>query len=109
MAVLNSGIHGKSDSEGVFYGTFGCMVVENINNPESIKIYNTDRILIREIEVPEQISGYEYEITETISCIKEGKLECPSMPHAETLKMMQVMDNLRADWKMKYPDEIEVL
>ncbi len=31
------------------------------------------------------------------------------MPHAETLKMMQVMDNLRADWKMKYPDEIEVL
>lgn len=109
MAVLNSGIHGKSDSEGVFYGTFGCMVVENINNPESIKIYNTDRILIREIEVPEQISGYEYEITETISCIKEGKLECPSMPHAETLKMMRVMDNLRADWKMKYPDEIEVL
>lgn len=109
MAVLNSGIHGKSDSEGVFYGTFGCMVVENINNPESIKIYNTDKILIREIEVPEQISGYEYEITETISCIKEGKLECPSMPHAETLKMMQVMDNLRADWKMKYPDEIEVL
>lgn len=109
MAVLNSGIHGKSDSEGVFYGTFGCMVVENINNPESIKIYNTDRILIREIEVPEQISGYEYEITETISCIKEGKLECPSMPHAETLKMMQVMDNLRTDWKMKYPDEIEVL
>ncbi len=109
MAVLNSGIHGKSDSEGVFYGTFGCMVVENINNPESIKIYNTDRILIREIEVPEQISGYEYEITETISCIKEGKLECPSMPHTETLKMMQVMDNLRADWKMKYPDEIEVL
>ena len=109
MAVLNSGIHGKSDSEGVFYGTFGCMVVENINNPESIKIYNTDRILIREIEVTEQISGYEYEITETISCIKEGKLECPSMPHAETLKMMQVMDNLRADWKMKYPDEIEVL
>lgn len=109
MAVLNSGIHGKSDSEGVFYGTFGCMVVENINNPESIKIYNTDRLLIREIEVPEQISGYEYEITETISCIKEGKLECPSMPHAETLKMMQVMDNLRADWKMKYPDEIEVL
>ena len=104
MAVLNSGIHGKSDSEGVFYGTFGCMVVENINNPESIKIYNTDRILIREIEVPEQISGYEYEITETISCIKEGKLECPSMPHTETLKMMQVMDNLRADWKMKDSD-----
>ena len=109
MAVLNSGIHGKSDSEGVFYGSTGCMVVENINNPESIKIYDTDRNLIREIKVPEQISGYEYEITETISCIEEGKLECPSMPHEETLRMMRIMDELRFDWGMKYPDEIEKL
>lgn len=109
MAVLNSGIHGKSDSEGVFYGSAGCMIVENINNPESVKVYDTERNLVREIKVPEQISGYEYEITETISCIKEGKLECPSMPHEETLKMMRVMDGLRADWRMKYPEEIEIL
>ncbi len=109
MAVLNSGIHGKSDSQGVFYGSEGCMIVENINNPEEIRIYDKDRKLIREIKVPEQISGYEYEITETISCIKEGKLECPSMPHAETLKMMHVMDTLRDTWGMKYPEEIERL
>ena len=109
MAVLNSGIHGKSDSQGVFYGSEGCMIVENINNPEVIKIYDKDRNPIREVKVPEQISGYEYEIAETISCIKEGKLECPSMPHAETLRMMRVMDELRASWGMKYPEEIEKL
>lgn len=109
MAILNSGIHGKSDNEGVFYGSTGCMVVENINNPENVKIYDTDKNLIREIKVPEQISGYEYEIKETISCIIEGKLECPSMPHEETLKMMRVMDGLRADWGMRYPEEIEGL
>lgn len=109
MAVLNSGIHGKSDSQGVFYGSKGCMIVENINNPEAIKIYDTEKNLVREVKVPEQISGYEYEIIETISCIKEGKLECPSMPHAETLKMMHVMDELRTSWRMKYPKEIERL
>jgi len=109
MAVLNSGIHGKSDSQGVFYGSKGCMIVENINNPEAIKIYDTEKNLVREVKVPEQISGYEYEIIETISCIKEGKLECPSMPHAETLKMMHVMDELRTSWGMKYPKEIERL
>lgn len=109
MAVLNSGIHGKSDSQGVFYGSDGCMVVENINNPEIIKLYDKDRKLIREVEVPDRISGYEYEIIETISCIEEGKLECPSMPHAETLKMMRVMDELRSSWGMKYPEEIEML
>lgn len=109
MAVLNSGIHAKSDSQGVFYGSNGCMIVENINNPEKIRIYDKDRNLLREIEVPEQISGYEYEITETITCIQEGRLECPSMPHAETLKMMQVMDMLRDEWGVRYPESIESL
>ncbi|MDE6318655.1 MAG: Gfo/Idh/MocA family oxidoreductase, partial [Lachnospiraceae bacterium] len=107
MAVLNSGIHGKSDSQGVFYGSAGCMIVENINNPEAIKIYDKDRNLLREIKVPEQISGYEYEIAETIACIQEGKLECPSMPHIETIKMMRVMDALREEWGVRYPESIE--
>lgn len=109
MAVLNSGIHGKSDSQGIFYGSSGYMVVENINNPEAIKIYDKDRNLLREIKVPEQISGYEYEIIETISCIQQGKLECPSMPHAETLKMMRIMDALRKEWGVRYPESIESL
>lgn len=109
MAVLNSGIYGKSDRQGVFYGATGCMVVENINNPEKIKIYDTDLNLLREIEVPEQISGYEYEIRETIACIQEGRLECPSMPHTETVKMMRVMDALRKEWGVLYPECIESL
>lgn len=109
MAVLNSGIHGKSDSQGVFYGSSGCMIVENINNPEKISVYDKDRNLLREVMVPEQISGYEYEITETIACIREGKIECPSMPHTETVKMMKVMDALRAEWGVRYPQSIESL
>lgn len=109
MAVLNSGIHGKSDSQGIFYGSHGLMVVENINNPEKIMVYDKDRNLLRDIKVPEQISGYEYEITETINCIHKGRRECPSMPHAETLRMMRVMDTLREQWGMRYPESIESL
>lgn len=107
IAVLNSGIHSESDRQGVFYGSMGYMIVENINNPEQIKVYDKDRNLIREIAVPEQISGYEYEILETISCIREGKLECPSMPHEESIKIMRIMDELRETWGVKYPDDIE--
>ena len=83
------------------------MIVQNINNPERIEIYDKDRNLIREIEVPEQISGYEYEILETISCIKDGKLECPSMPHKDSIQIMRVMDELRESWGVRYPDDIE--
>lgn len=109
VAVLTSGIYGLSDRQGIFYGTKGYMVVDNVNNPIGIKVYNENRELIKDIEVPEQISGYEYEILETIECIKNGKLECPSMPHEDTIKMMRIMDGLRKEWGLQYPEEIESL
>ena len=39
--------------------------------------------------------------------IREGKTECQEMPHATTLFMMQLLDNIRAAWNMKFPYEIE--
>lgn len=109
VAVLTSGIHGLSDRQGIFYGSEGYMVVDNINNPIGIKVYNKDRELVKNLPVPEKISGYEYEIMETIDCIKNHRLECPSMPHEDTIKMMRIMDGLRKEWGLKYPDEIESL
>lgn len=32
--------------------------------------------------------------------------ECPEMPHAKTLDMMEMMDGLRANWGVNYPFEI---
>lgn len=109
VAVLTSGIYGLSDRQGIFYGSEGYMMVDNVNNPIGIKVYNKDRELIKDIAVPEQISGYEYEILETMDCIRNHKLECPSMPHEDTIKMMRIMDGLRKEWGLKYPDEIESL
>lgn len=109
VAVLTSGIYGLSDRQGIFYGSKGYMVVDNVNNPIGIKVYDEDRQLIRDIAVPEQISGYEYEILETIECIQNGKLECPSMPHKDTLRMLDIMENLRKKWGVIYPEEIESL
>ncbi|MDO4260448.1 MAG: Gfo/Idh/MocA family oxidoreductase [Eubacteriales bacterium] len=105
FAVLNSGIYGESDRRGTFYGSEGYMVVENINNPEEILIYDNSHRQIRRVEVPEQISGYEYEVRELMNCIRRGEKECPSMPHAETLRVMRIMDGLRSEWGIVYPQE----
>ncbi len=57
--------------------------------------------------MPEQINGYEYEILETIECIKKGAKECPSMPHEDTLEVLRFMDGFRHEWGVQYPEEIE--
>ncbi len=105
FAVLISGMYGLSDRNGVFYGSKGYMIVENINNPQSIDVYNSSRECIQHIVVPQQITGYEYQVQEMIQCIREGKMECPSMPHKETLRVMRMMDELRKEWGVIYPQE----
>lgn len=109
LAVLTSGMYGLSDRQGIFYGSEGWMVVDNVNDPLEVKVYGKDRSLIREIAMPEQISGYEYEIRETIECIRKGERECPSMSHADTLEVMRLLDEFRSEWGIRYPDEVERL
>ena len=38
-----------------------------------------------------------------IEAIEKGWLESPYMPHAETLRIMRQMDNLRKEWGVVYP------
>jgi len=95
MAVSTHGIYGCSDKKGIFYGEKGYIVVNNINNPESIDVFDDKNELIKHISFPEKISGYEYQITETVNCIREGKLESSSMPLSESVYMMELMDEIK--------------
>lgn len=94
-----------TDRHCVVYGTDGCLTVDNVNNPQWIKLYKdpTSDTPSCIIPVPEQITGYEYEVYSCIRALENGDLECPEMPHAETIHIMEVMDQLRRDWGMVYP------
>lgn len=105
VANLTASVLTASDRSGVIYGDKGYLVVENINNPQGLRIYNTDHELISETRCPTQLTGYEYEVLEAVHCIQQGLQECPSMPHSETIHMMEVMDELRAQMGIHFPCE----
>lgn len=105
MAILNAGATCISDRMGVIYGTKGFVVVENINNPQSISVYDANYQLVERKECPKQLTGYEYEVEEAVACIESGKLECPSMPHRDTIQMMELMDEIRRQMGVRYPFE----
>lgn len=105
MAALNHSIYARSDRKGIFHGEKGYVVVENINNPNAIDVFDDEDRLLAHYDVPEQINGYEYEFIEAARCIAEGKTESDSMPAAETLRVMEMMDTLRKDWGLIYPME----
>lgn len=107
MAVLNSTILGTSDRRGIIYGTNGYIEIENINNFESITVYDNSRKVLKCVKAPKQISGYEYEVISSLNAIDRGQLECWEMPHAETVRIMRMMDDLRKAWGIVYPFETE--
>ena len=88
---------------GVIMGTKGYIEVININNPEAIKIYNSEHQLIDEQIVPTQITGYEYQVEACIEAIENGKIECSEMPHSETIKVLEIMDDIRKSWNYEIP------
>ena len=105
MAVLNHSMYARSDRKGIFHGDKGYVVVENINNPNAINVFNDRDELLAHYDVPEQINGYEYEFMEAVRCIEAGKTESDSMPAAESIKVMELMDTLRKQWGLVYPME----
>lgn len=108
MASLFSTMYAMTDREGQILGTKGFITVENINNPQVIRVYASDgltRELTREIAVPEQITGYEYELLSCKRAIEADALECPEMPHAETLELMRQMDEIRRQFGVVFPFE----
>lgn len=105
MAVLTHSIYARSDRKGIIHGDKGYVVVENINNPQSITVYDVNDCLIAHYDVPKQISGYEYEFIEAADRIRAGEGESNSMPMDTTVSVMELMDSIRASWGMVYPQE----
>lgn len=109
MASLYSTMLAQTDRRGFINGTNGYIEIENINNYESIRVYNLERKVVAEYAAPMQVTGYEYEVQAAMRAIREGQLECLEMPHYETVYMMQIMDNIREAWGIKFPYEVERL
>lgn len=105
MASMHSSMLGGTEQAGIVYGEKGYLIAWNINNVDRIQVYDNDRKLVKEMKVPEQITGFEYEVRAAMEAIRQGKTENLQMPHSETLYMMKLMDKMREKWGIRYPFE----
>ena len=107
MAQLMASAAFNSDRRCVIYGTKGYLTVDNVNNPGWIEIFDKDDRVnpIRHIDVPRQITGYEYEVEACLRDLQAGNLEPAEMPHEQTKMLLRQMDALRAIWHIKFPFE----
>lgn len=57
------------------------------------------------IEVANSGHGYQYEAAEVGRCLREGLLESAVVPLDQSLEIMHLLDSIRKDWGLVYPQE----
>jgi len=103
MATAQASVSAVLNRRGSIFGEKGYIEVQNINNPECIRVFDGNYREIAVYEPPEQITGYEYEVDACVRAIESGDLECPEMPHLETIRIMEIMDQIRKSWGYEIP------
>ena len=98
LASLQCSAWSQGDNHGVIAGTTGYLVFDDLINPTKLMVCRKRHIVEKEIILPEQITGFEYQLRACRDAIAAGQIEPPQMPHGETLYIMHLMDRLRAEW-----------
>lgn len=105
IADLSSAVTVNTGKDAIIIGDKGKIVVPNFWMAESAELYDNSGNLLDAFLHPFTANGYVYEAEEVNNCIREGKLESDLLPLKDTLDIIKIMDEIRADWGLVYPQE----
>lgn len=89
-------------------GTKGTLLVPSVHSPQTATLISngTESQVITKPYDESYYTGFEYQIREANQCFKEGKTESTRMPLDETIKIMGILDQIRKDIGVIYPNDI---
>ncbi len=107
LAMISSGINAEVGREAIIIGDKGRIIVPEFWTADKAFIYDTDGKELETYQEDGRINGYEFQAYEVNECIRNGKPESSGNPLQETLDIMLIMDGIRAEWGLKYRQEID--
>jgi predicted dehydrogenase len=105
LASISSAISAATGNDAVIIGEKGRIVIPNFWTAESAEVYDANGKLVDSFFHPFTSNGYVYEVEEVNRCILEGKKESDIIPLNDTLAIMKILDDIRAEWGLVYPSE----
>jgi predicted dehydrogenase len=110
-AIAAVSIDRKMSKEMKIIGTEGYIAVDEFFLARSARLYEATRDGDYahdplEVFAPEYIStGFQYEAKEVMDCVRSNRKESSIMPLSETRAIMKILDTLRAQWNLVFPQE----
>jgi len=104
-ASLNAAVRLNTLEEAHVFGTEGHIIVQGtLVNPKSAALYVGGE-LVETFEDDRSSIGYVFEAEEVGRCLQAGLTESPIMPLDESLALLKLLDEVRAQWGLVYPGE----
>ena len=101
-AQLRCATTASTPGRATIAGTTGSISVEPwFLNPERLVVTTSEG----ESRVEGEHTAYGPQIQEVERCLREGLLESPLAPHADTIAILELIDQARADLGVRYPAE----
>ena len=104
IASASSAISVTKPETGYIYGTKGYIAVPTFYGAQEVIVHTKHEE--RHISKPSIGAGFEEEIYEACSCIRNGKTESDVMPMSESIRILEQMDYIREQINLKYPADI---
>lgn len=104
VANLTCAIGAQMPTTGTVFGTKGRIEIPEFKNPQRVTVI-VDGQEPTVLERPFDVNGYEYEIREAMACVAAGKTQSELITPAQTIAVMEIMDQVRAQNNMKFPFE----
>ncbi|MFC1527029.1 Gfo/Idh/MocA family protein [Candidatus Latescibacterota bacterium] len=104
MAVLYTAVRTSTPVEARVLGTEGRILVQAPFFKSGAVTLEAGGSL-ETVELPLEGNGYNYQAVEVMECLRAGRTESDTMPLDETLDLMKIMDQIRAQWGLTYPGE----
>ena len=102
LASLQASAWCQGGNEAVIAGTTGYLLFDDLIHPTRISVCRKRHVVERVVQMPPEITGFEYQFRACRDAIRAGLLEPPQMPHSESLYLMHLMDRLRAEWGVSF-------
>jgi predicted dehydrogenase len=108
VAALTCGLRSQNPWTASVSGQEGSLLLPHrFHHPE----YYVRRTAAGEerIDVPTHGLGYHYEAAEVMRALRNGLVEVPSLPHAATIEILELLDETRRQIGVRYPGDNEDL
>jgi predicted dehydrogenase len=106
QAVLHTALDTLGPNRAAVIGTLGRIEIESVwYNPTAFTVYDNEGAIIEQFDQPVRNRGMQYQAWELERLVAEGRVAGDILPAAESVQIMETLDEVRRQIGLVYPGE----